>query len=448
MYSSVQPFCIGTTIFLNRAPIINKQKQTQAYRLSFLPEDGVELSEAEAIARVLEEVHPDDIVGNRAGLVRVSAETAATLFVPLPWRKKIVPEVAIRDAGDEILFKAVKNLRDQNSPFCACLSTREDVARIPAPPPFAKVDIGDAASFAGAFGSSMDEVLLIADRVATTDLFEQAKGRGFDLCEGDFYIQPSTTGKKLSASQSLLLDLSRATVRNDDIEDVEAIFRKDPDLTYGLLNLAHSAYFRVPETVTSIRQAVALLGYDQLNKWVALMLFNIDNTDSASNPLFERAIIRARIMELTCWRIRRGELADPAFVTGLFSLVHVLLGISLDQVLGETDLSPEIKEALLQRTGPLGTLLSATEKLEEGALDRDAPVIPELPFTGRDVLAARSEAIMAHQAALAPTSLIEVAVKARTGPERGSLSVPTRTPEPPPSSLLSRMIGWLRRLLR
>ena len=449
MFQNAEPMTVGTTIFINRSPVINRQGKIHSYRLELFTAEGADLADPLAVTNALEQIRPEEIVGGRIGLVRMSADTAANLFVPTPWRKKLVPEVAMQNGEGETLPQVIDNLRTQASPLCIRLSPRNDIKRIKVPPHLMIADVRDAASFAAAFGAILDDTLLIADCVNTPEAYEEAKGRGFDLFEGDFYLQPPDTAKKLSSSQVLLLDLSRATVRGTGIEEVEAIFRKDPDLTYGLLNLAHSAFFRVPDTVTSIRQAIALLGYEQLHKWVSLMLFAVDNTDPSANPLFERPLTRARTMELLCWRIGKGALADPAFVTGLFSLVHVLLGITVEEVLEKTNLSPDIREAVLHRTGNLvGALLDAVERLERGALKGD-PGTPDLPMTNFDLLAARTEAIMAYQVSLTPTSVTEMAGKpaVKEGQTSEPVLGPRRTFEEP-EGFWARLVGWFVGLFR
>ncbi len=61
-----------------------------------------------------------------------------------------------------------------------------------------------------------------------------------------------------------------------------------------------------------------------------------------------------------------GAKGDGAFLVGMLSLVDVLLGRPLAEIVDELCLDDEIREALLERRGPLGSLLRLVEDLEQG----------------------------------------------------------------------------------
>jgi EAL and modified HD-GYP domain-containing signal transduction protein len=63
-------------------------------------------------------------------------------------------------------------------------------------------------------------------------------------------------------------------------------------------------------------------------------------------------------------------------MTGIFSLVHVVLGSSPATVLEKLGLAPQIREAIVSRSGALGTLLRIAEAAGEGA---DAALITAGP---------------------------------------------------------------------
>ncbi len=197
---------------------------------------------------------------------------------------------------------------------------------------------------------------LLASDVNSEEEFNYGRNLGFDLFKGSFYYKPGeTTQKSISPSQILLLELSTYLARDKDMHIVEGIFKKNPELTFGLLKLINSAFFRVQQKVTSIRQAIALLGYGNLQKWVGLLLFTIDHRDHTVNPLVEKVLIRGRMMEMLAERVTRSKtVADSAFITGILSFVNVLFGKPLPEIVDKLNLAPEISDALLQRTGVLG----------------------------------------------------------------------------------------------
>lgn len=76
------------------------------------------------------------------------------------------------------------------------------------------------------------------------------------------------TIQEIIASADALPTLSDTVVKiselisspHSDISDFEAVVRPDPALTANLLKIANSSYFGLPREVTSVRQAITLLG--------------------------------------------------------------------------------------------------------------------------------------------------------------------------------------------
>ncbi|MEO0249959.1 MAG: HDOD domain-containing protein [candidate division WOR-3 bacterium] len=245
-------------------------------------------------------------------------------------------------------------------------------------------------------------VKTIASGVATKDDFDYCSKLGFDLFKGSFYYKSSAgRTKSISPSQLLLLELSAHLARDEDMQVVERIFKKNPDLTFGLLKLINSAFFRVQQKVTSIRQAIALLGYENLQKWVALLLFTIDHRDHTVNPLVEKVLIRGRMMEMLAERVTSSKtVADSAFITGILSFVTVLFGVALSDIIGKLNLAPEIQEALEKRQGLLGTLLAITEDLDDEDYEELEKKLASVHIRGLDVLAIETKATIEYQTSL------------------------------------------------
>ena len=101
------------------------------------------------------------------------------------------------------------------------------------------------------------------------------------------------------------MDLSRLLAKEAEFFIIEKIFRQNPELHIKLLQFMNSAAFYTAQKITSIGQSIALLGYRNLQKWVTLLLFAGEGYDIKSTPLFERAVLRGRIMELLTGKVTR-----------------------------------------------------------------------------------------------------------------------------------------------
>ena len=129
--------------------------------------------------------------------------------------------------------------------------------------------------------------------------FEEARGLGYQLFQGYYFCRPTTfSGGALSARRlayaRLLAALNKTNVSVNSIED---LIKHDASLTYRVLRCINSAAFGIRREIQSIRQALVLLGLDQVRKWASVWALAGLN-GGASSELVTIAILRARSCEL------------------------------------------------------------------------------------------------------------------------------------------------------
>jgi EAL and modified HD-GYP domain-containing signal transduction protein len=128
-------------------------------------------------------------------------------------------------------------------------------------------------------------------------------------------------------------------------------------LSYQLLKLVNSVAFSPTQKVTSFSQAIALLGRRQLQRWLQLLLYTRAQGSTVASPLLPRAALRASLMEGLAKRIGLSNAAqDEAFMVGMFSLLDVLFGMPLQDVVVPLNLPDEVVQALTAGSGELGEL--------------------------------------------------------------------------------------------
>src|ERR1035438_7242006 len=121
---------------------------------------------------------------------------------------------------------------------------------------------------------------------------------------------------------------------NDDaeLEEIEQTFRSRPGLTYKLLLLVNSVAMGLREKTLSVRHAMAILGRQQIKRWVQLALFAADDNSGMAHPLVELAAVRACFMEqLACRHPQLKSIhgsAEQAFMVGILSLLETIYAIS------------------------------------------------------------------------------------------------------------------------
>jgi|GEM_PF-550509 len=189
--------------------------------------------------------------------------------------------------------------------------------------------------------------------------------------EGGWYLSPPLKPQGNQAiSRALALQLVQLVAADADNREIEDVFRHDPALSYQLLRLVNSLAVGAGRRITSFSQAIVMLGRKQLRRWLNLMVFASREGDTRSTMLLANVAIRARAMELLARAAGLDvALQEQAFIAGMFSLLGVLFGLPLEEVLRPLQISDALRSALLTRTGELGDLLSVLELSEHGGFD-------------------------------------------------------------------------------
>jgi len=189
---------------------------------------------------------------------------------------------------------------------------------------------------------------------------------GAKWCAGKWYLQaPAQPSKAQSASRSQTLQLLQLVNSDADTRDLEDVFRRDATLSYQLLRLVNSPAMRRSREITSFGQAILLLGRQQLKRWINLLMFSARDDDERSGLLLAHVCLRARGMELLAQATGLDRSTqEQAFMIGMFSLLGVLFGSPLPDLLPPLQLSEDMNAALLHGQGELGALLRDWQTIE------------------------------------------------------------------------------------
>jgi EAL and modified HD-GYP domain-containing signal transduction protein len=355
-------------IHIARQPVLNAARELFGFRLSVRGARGEviptpDAEQAQALLRTLTDSSFLRLLGERPIFLDLPIDIVHQPLgdlLPLPGAILTLP--APDSVGAQWL-EAAQASRQQG--FGIAL---HGTGGVPLAPDLAKIAdylIAEPTTSPSAPGNSARH---LAQGVDTPEDFATAEANGFDLFQGQFFAQPTLfTTDNLSPQQSALLQLFEELAGEADFDAVEATFRRNPELSLQLLQLINSAAFQHGTEVASIRQALVLLGTLQLRRWVGLMLFSQEGQPDWNNPLMHEATLRARIMELSAQMAPPGDASidwpGSAYITGLLSVVQALLGRPLHVLVRDLGVREEIREALLHRSGPLGELLDAVDRL-------------------------------------------------------------------------------------
>ncbi len=215
------------------------------------------------------------------------------------------------------------------------------------------------------------DVRLIAEKVETYETFKVCRELGFHYFQGFFFQEPRViVSKTVEPAYAALVHLYNMVSEEREIKDIEKVFKKSSELSVKLLQFINSAYYSLRQPVKSIRYAVLMLGYRNLLKWILLLMYSVRSEDFTSDPLFEEASVRGFFMErLANFLYGDKETSEQAFITGVLSLIDVLLGLPMGEAVRHLSLEEEIQKALISRGGKLGGMLSLVESVQRGHLE-------------------------------------------------------------------------------
>jgi EAL and modified HD-GYP domain-containing signal transduction protein len=211
-------------------------------------------------------------------------------------------------------------------------------------------------------------VRLVAEKVETREQLAACQQLGFDLFQGYLLSRPEVVeGQALSPSRAICVRLlQKLSDPTTSAGDIERIVQTDAALSYRFLRAAGAGAARgLFRRISSVREAVVLLGERRLRAWITLML--LAGAHEGSDEQLLMAMTRAQMAEQMAMAMGQPQLADSAFTVGLLSALDLLLRAPLGEIIEGLALAGALEEALLKRTGPLGDILSDVMDWEVGA---------------------------------------------------------------------------------
>ncbi len=188
----------------------------------------------------------------------------------------------------------------------------------------------------------------LAEKVETRQEFKDAVKRGYGLFQGYFFSKPvMVSGRDIPTIKLNYMQVVKEVNRRElDFYQLEKVIKQDTSLCYTLLNYINSAYFGLREHITSIRHAMVLLGESEVRKWASLVLFTFIGNDKPSEVIVT-SLIRARMCEALAGQCDLKGCESELFFVGMFSMLDVLIGRPLREILSSMRLSSDVKNTLL-----------------------------------------------------------------------------------------------------
>jgi EAL and modified HD-GYP domain-containing signal transduction protein len=383
-----------------RQPIFNRDLEVVGYELLFRGEDtsaviaSPEGATASVVLNAFTEIGLERIVGDRRAWINVSREFILSGLAQTVPSGHVRLELLEDQLLDDELILALADLSAAGYRLALDDFEYSDAAE----PLLELVDVVKLDVLAlGRQGMEKHAALLqshgvtlLAEKVETQDDYAFCVELGCELFQGYFFCRPELLRDRgIVASRLSLLEVIAALQDPAvDLSQLERLIVRDVSLSFRLLRYINSAFFGLRCEVSSIGQALALLGVQNLRRWATLSVFA--SIDDKPTELTVTALIRGRFCELAGRHLSavQGEL----FTLGMFSVIDALMDTPIDDVLTSIPFPLDMREALIAHDGEKGALLECVQALEAGDFDRAHELVPGAGAMYLDALVWANEA--------------------------------------------------------
>jgi c-di-GMP phosphodiesterase len=366
--------------YLGRQPILDRDQALFGYEMLFRNAPSgpahidTDLSATASVIAHAAQLGLEKAMGDALGFINVDAAVLMSdIFVFLP-REKVVLEIVDSMPVSLSVLDRIAELRSHGFRFALSdvASDAPDVRQLTPLMDFIKLDLRDMPHSAlmrltATFKQAGKK--LLAEKVETRAEFEACLALGFDYFQGFYFARPAViSGRKLSPSQLAVMELMTLITSDADNIEIERAVKRDVTLALNLLRLVNTPAVGARYKIDSLSQAVTVLGRRQLQRWLQIMLYAepARKRGPSMTPLLMLATTRGRMLELLAQRLRPSQrnIADVAFTVGIMSLMDVLFGMTMEEIVAQIPVIDEVAGALLERKGFFGQLLHLAECIE------------------------------------------------------------------------------------
>jgi c-di-GMP phosphodiesterase len=365
--------------FLARQPILNRGQGLIAYELLFRRAEAGAASVVDdlaATAAVIEhatELGMDNVIGGSLGFVNIDASVLMSDFVQFLPREKVVLEILETVKVTDSVIARVVELKQAGYTFALddVIADSGDVRKLLPLVDIVKIDIAGMPAatltqLSTQFKSTRKK--LLAEKVENIEEYNRCLDLGFDYFQGYYFAKPAVlSGRKLSPSQLALMQLMGLLNSDAENADIERTIKQDASIGLTLLRMANSPALGTGNRITSLGQALMVLGRRQLQRWLQILLYAEPSKSAGTlSPLLVLATTRGKLLELMADKLKPGNrnIADIAFTVGIMSLMDALFASPMEKILEQFPVTDAVSEALLSRSGIYGNMLKLAEYIE------------------------------------------------------------------------------------
>ncbi|MDZ7638015.1 MAG: EAL domain-containing protein [Bryobacterales bacterium] len=344
--------------YLARQPIFDASLQVLGYELLYrgAAEPHARFSDStfatlSVISSVFFTLGRETVGGSKMLFLNVGSEILDDERVTLLPPRQLVLEILEDVARDEALLQHLGSLRSSGHLALDDIVNPSQLEPLRNAIDFAKVDFLniDSAQRAEVCSAAQKwRVPVIAEKVETYEDFQEAKRLGCQFFQGYFFAKPNLLrAQRMKGSRNHhMMVLAEVSSAEMDFERLENLMRQDLSLSWLFFRFLNSAQFAWSSEIRSLRHAFALLGAENLRKWILLAVVPY-LASNKPHELVVESLLRARFCELLAESSKLYSRAADLFLVGLFSVLDAVLDKPLSEIVQSLELPPDVRDVLL-----------------------------------------------------------------------------------------------------
>jgi c-di-GMP phosphodiesterase len=386
-------------VFIGKQPILNKHEEVIAYELLYrnknlnvFPNVDQDDATMNVIINALFTFGIDRLTDNKPCFINFSENLIMHDFLFQLNPQNIVIEILEDVEITEQLIKRIEVLKQfgfqialddythdrELSILHHRLFSQLDILKID----FLHTSIEKRKYIANYFQTYYPSIALLAEKVETREQYEAAVTDGYSLFQGYFFEQPKIlmSNDIETATVQYFKILSLLKSEEPDIDIIAKTIECDLSLTYKLLKLINTANTRVRSNITSIRQAIMIIGLLELNKWIYLLAVRGTQTSSQNNKLIQISLFRSKVCEMLA-RQKGFKNYEEYYLAGMFSNIDAILQIPMEKITNELPFSTIVLQTISKEETEMTPYLKLAIALQKLDWDVIIQLAEELDFS-------------------------------------------------------------------
>lgn len=365
-------------VYLARQPIFNSNREVVAYELLFRSSERNAFDNSDSTDATLQVVKNSfslfslrSLLGDKKAFINFDEKLINSRFIELFSPDYIIIEVLESVKLTPTVLESLKWIKNQGYKLALDdFNNYEKYDEIIDYIDFIKVD------FLQTINKDRESVIkdcrnknirFIAEKIETLEDMKDAIDYGYSFFQGFYLSKPIIISTKEVFTNklnyiSVIEELNKKPV---DIFAVEDSIKRDLALSYKLLRLINSASLGIKQEITSIRQAIVLIGVNNLKRWIYVITLK-SLTGDKHQPLITTSLVRARFGELLVEESNNNLNSFDIFLTGMLSLIDRFIDMPIEEILRALPISNNVKASLTGEDNINSRILGFIMEYESG----------------------------------------------------------------------------------